>query len=272
MTQQLKIGHLYPDQMNIYGDRGNIVTLIQRCLWRGIDAMLQPIGVGAEVDWGALDIVFFGGGQDSGQALVAHDLVTRHGAALKQAIDGGLVLLAICGGYQLLGHYFLTHTGEKLPGIGALDVHTVGSTKRMIGNVVVEATGLRAQGSGVKGQNPKPWSPLTPEPRTPNPEPWKLVGFENHSGQTFLGANARPLGTVLVGNGNNGEDGTEGAVYQNTIGSYMHGSLLPKNPQLADELIRRAMQRRYGSDTLTALDDTLELRAQRVMIERVTGG
>ena len=264
---QLVIGHLYPDQMNIYGDRGNIVTLIQRCLWRGIDATVQPIGVGAEVDWGALDIVFFGGGQDSGQALIAADMVARHSAALKQAIDGGLVLLAICGGYQLLGHYFLTHTGEKLPGIGALDVHTVGSTRRMIGNVVVEAGGLGLE-AGNSARNPIDLKTQNSKLKTQNSI--KLVGFENHSGQTFLGPNARPLGTVLVGNGNNGEDGTEGAVYQNTIGSYMHGSLLPKNPQLADELIRRAMQRRYGSSTLAALDDTLELQAQQVMIERVT--
>lgn len=242
---QLRIGHLYPDQMNIYGDRGNILTLSQRCRWRGIEPQVVPIGVGDAVDWSSLDVLFFGGGQDSGQALIAQDLVRRLGASLKAAIEDGAVMLTICGGYQLLGDHFLTHTGEKLPGIGALDLRTVGGHKRLIGNIVVEA-------SLAEGQPPV-----------------RLVGFENHSGQTFLGQGVRPLGRVLAGFGNNGEDGTEGAVYKNTIGCYMHGSLLPKNPQLADDLICRALLRRYGSDDLEPIDDALELRAQRTMIERV---
>ncbi len=137
-SHQLRIAHLYPEQMNIYGDRGNILTLQQRCAWRGIDVELVRVGVGLDVDWGTVDIAFFGGGQDSGQALIAEDFVLRHGPALRAAIEDGLVMLTICGGYQLLGHYFLTHTGEKLPGIGALDVHTVGGTVRLIGNTVVE--------------------------------------------------------------------------------------------------------------------------------------
>src|SRR5262247_1070086 len=138
MTYRLRIAHLYPEQMNIYGDRGNILALSRRCAWRGIDVDLLPIGVGMEVDWAEIDVVFFGGGQDSGQALIAEDFVVRHGPALRAAIDAGLVLLSICGGYQLLGHYFLTYTGEKLPGVGALDVHTVGGDVRLIGNIVVE--------------------------------------------------------------------------------------------------------------------------------------
>src|SRR4029079_1656053 len=137
MSYRLRLAHLYPEQMDIYGDRGNILTLTPRCAWRGIAVDLLPVGVGADVDWGAVDIAFFGGGQDSGQALIAADFVQRQGPAIPAAIDDGLVLLAICGGYQLLGHYFLTHTGERLPGVGAIDVHTVGGDVRLIGNIVV---------------------------------------------------------------------------------------------------------------------------------------
>ena len=139
MSYHLRLGHLYPEQMNIYGDRGNILALRQRCAWRGIAVELLPVGVGAEVNWERVDLAFFGGGQDSGQLLIAEDLLLRKGPALRAAIDAGLVLLAICGGYQLLGHYFLTHTGERLAGLGALDLHTVAGHTRLIGNIVVEA-------------------------------------------------------------------------------------------------------------------------------------
>ncbi|MFO7170348.1 MAG: glutamine amidotransferase [Chloroflexota bacterium] len=248
MSYTLRLAHLYPDHMNIYGDRGNVLTLAERCRWRGIRLDVLAVQPGADVDWEAVDLAFFGGGQDSGQALIAEDFVERQGPALRAAIEGGLPLLAICGGYQLLGHYFLTHTGERLPGIGALDVHTVGGGRRLIGNIVVEAE-LGAGGT---------------------PSKVTLVGFENHSGRTYLGAGVRPLGRVLAGYGNNGEDGTEGAVYRNAIGCYMHGSLLPKNPQVADYLIGAALRRRFGPDAaLAPLDDTLELTAQRTMVERV---
>lgn len=250
--QQLQIAHLYPEQMNIYGDRGNILTLVQRCRWREIAVRVDAIKPGQVVDWAQYDLAFFGGGQDSGQSLIADDFVQRHGAALKSALEDGLVMLAICGGYQLLGHYFLTHTDEKLPGIGALDVHTVGGDKRLIGNIMVEPgelAGARAAGVAANGL---------------------LVGFENHSGRTYLGPAARPLGRVLRGYGNNGEDGTEGAVYRNTHGCYMHGSLLPKNPHFADHLLRLALERRYGSSAaLAPLDDALELHAHDVMVERL---
>lgn len=241
---QLAIGHLYPEQMNIYGDRGNILTLVQRCRWRGIDVQVDAIKPEQQVDWSRYDLVFFGGGQDSGQALIADDFVQRHRDSFKAALDDGLVMLAICGGYQLLGHYFLTHTGEKLPGIGALDVHTVGGTKRLIGNISIKWTATQA----------------LPEIRT-------LVGFENHSGRTYLGRGVQPLGKVLHGFGNNGEDQTEGAVYRNTHGCYMHGSLLPKNPHFADHLLALALERRYGSTAaLTPLDDRLEKRAHAAMV------
>jgi CobQ-like glutamine amidotransferase family enzyme len=243
----LTLAHLYPEQMNIYGDRGNIITLAQRCAWRGIALRVLPVGPGDSVDWMQVDLAFFGGGQDSSQALIAEDFVGRQAAPLRPAIEDGLVLLTICGGYQLLGHYFLTHAGEKLPGAGLLDLHTVGGTKRMIGNSVVE------------------WSPPTNVQLKTH-----LVGFENHSGRTYLGEGVESLGRVLVGGGNNGEDGTAGAVYRNTYGCYLHGSLLPKNPQLADHLIGLALRRRYGAGAaLAPLDDGLELRAQRGMLARL---
>jgi len=262
MSYRLRLAQLYPDQMNIYGDRGNILTLARRCAWRGIALEVVPVGVGAELDWASADMAFFGGGQDSGQALIAADFVQRQGPVLRAAIDGGLVLLAICGGYQLLGHYFLTHTGERLPGIGAIDVHTVGGHQRLVGNIVVEAS-LEPPRHG----DAETRSDNRPESSVPKV---RLVGFENHSGRTYLGAGVRPLGRVLAGYGNNGEDGTEGAVYHNTFGCYMHGSLLPKNPQFADYLIGLALARRYGlAATLAPLDDRLELAAQRGMVERL---
>ncbi|MEI7644216.1 MAG: glutamine amidotransferase [Chloroflexales bacterium] len=245
----MKLAHLYPASMNIYGDRGNVIALRQRCRWRGIDLEVTPIEPGDAVDWASFDLAFFGGGQDSGQALIARDLLERQGPGLRAAIDDGLVLLAICGGYQLLGHYFLTHSGERLPGLGALDVHTVGGSRRLIGNSVVEAdlaTNINA------------------------PATVRLVGFENHSGRTYHGPGVRSLGRILVGHGDNGEDGWGGAIYRNTIGCYLHGSLLPKNPQLTDYLIRLAMRRRYGPDTdIAPLDAALELRAQETMTSRL---
>ena len=243
---RLRIAHLYPDQMNIYGDRGNILTLQQRARWRGIEATVDGIQPGKAVDWEHYDLAFFGGGQDSGQALIAEDFVRVQAEGLRAAIEAGLVMLAICGGYQLLGHFFLTHAGQKLPGIGALDVHTVGGDRRLIGNIVVD------------------WQ------TTGADSPARLVGFENHSGRTYLGTGVHPLGHVVRGFGNNGEDGTEGAVYRSVHGCYMHGSILPKNPHLADHLVESALRRRYGPEVVLApLDDQLELTAHRVMVERV---
>jgi hypothetical protein len=260
--------------MNIYGDRGNIITLVKRCQWRGITLHVRPIMPGAEVDWGEFDLAFFGGGQDSGQTLIASDLLHRQGTGLTRAIENGLVMLAICGGYQLLGHYFLTHTGERLPGVGVLDIHTVGGKKRMIGNIVITVThGARNE----PGQEPPATS--TNKPCQTNAKPTEdsrlqpgtcLVGFENHSGRTYHGKNVSPLGQVVVGYGDNGEDKRAGAVYRNTIGCYLHGSLLPKNPHLADHLIVLALQRRFGTSvTLPMLDNALEVQAHRTMVERL---
>jgi CobQ-like glutamine amidotransferase family enzyme len=245
---QVRIAHLYPLQMNIYGDRGNIFALVQRCRWRGIAVQVDALDVGQEVDLLAYDIAFFGGGQDSNQALVADDFRQVKGPALRHAVETGLAVLAICGGYQLMGHSFRTHTGEEMPGVGIFDAWTVAGEKRLIGNVVVE------------------WgdAPEEAPART-------LVGFENHSGRTYLGTGCRPLGRVRVGFGNNAEDRTEGAVYRNAHGCYLHGSLLPKNPHLADHLIGAALCRRYGAEAqLTPLDDGLEWAAHRAMVERLT--
>src|SRR6266487_1806778 len=174
MSYQLRIAHLYPEQMNIYGDRGNILALAQRCAWRGIGVELLPVGVGMQVDWAQVDLAFFGGGRDSGQALIAEDFVVRHGPALRAAIDDGLVLLAICGGYQLLGHYFTTHTGDKLRGIGALDLHTVGGGVRLIGNIVVEAD----LGSETKDERRKTNDRAPPSFVLRPSSSVRLVGFE----------------------------------------------------------------------------------------------
>lgn len=256
-TQALTLAHLYPEQMNIYGDRGNIIALERRCAWRGIELRVIPIGLGDVIDWSACDLAFFGGGQDSGQALIADDFLRRHSEPLARAIEDGLVMLAICGGYQLLGHYFLTHAGEQLPGVGVLDIHTVGGSKRLIGNIVVEVNwALESL------EQPATLSSVQPAIR--------LVGFENHSGRTYHGPRVRSLGRVLAGYGDNGEDSVGGAVYRNTIGCYLHGALLPKNLQLADHLLLAALRRRYGNGaTFAPLDDTLELQAQQIMTRRL---
>jgi lipid II isoglutaminyl synthase (glutamine-hydrolysing) len=227
--------------LNIYGDRGNIITLAQRAAWRGIDVEVINMGVGEPVDKDHVDIMFVGGGQDKEQLIVCDDFKGVKGKSIKEAVEDGVVLLSICGGYQLLGHFFKTGTGETLPGISLFDAWTVAGKRRFIGNVLVE--------SNLGGQT-----------RT-------LVGFENHSGRTFLGKETAPLGRAVVGFGNNGDDGTEGAVYKNAFGCYLHGSLLPKNPWFADHLILSALRRRYGDSVeLEPLDDKLENMAHQSVI------
>jgi CobQ-like glutamine amidotransferase family enzyme len=233
------IGWLYPDLMNIYGDRGNVLTLSQRARWRGLEARVLDLGKGVVRGMEEVDVFFFGGGQDREQELVYDDLLETKAVLLAQAVHDGAAVLAVCGGYQLLGHYYQTASGERLPGIGLVDVRTEAGTRRSIGDVVVQA-------------NPA----LGLSPPT-------LVGFENHSGRTFLGGGLRPLGRVLQGGGNNGGDGTEGLAEGNVFGSYLHGSLLPKNPHFADLIIERALRRR-----LEPLDDALELAAHRRIVER----
>jgi lipid II isoglutaminyl synthase (glutamine-hydrolysing) len=241
---ELRLAHLYPELMSTYGDRGNVLTLQRRAAWRGIDVQVRAIGVGEPIDPEAHDLYFFGGGQDREQELVAADLVACKADGLRAAVERGAVVLAICGGYQLLGREFRTGGGAVLPGIGVLDAWTEAGARRHIGNAVV-----RCDWAG------------------PNR---LLVGFENHSGKTYLGSGCQPLGRSEVGAGNNGEDGTEGARCHDVYACYLHGSLLPKNPWFADHLLQRALRRRYGPDlTLSALDDRLELAAQHSVLERV---
>jgi len=239
----LRICHLYPELMNIYGDRGNVIALARRCAWRDIEVIVHSLSLGERLDPDLYDLYFIGGGQDREQILVCEDLSSEKGEALRRAVEEGAALLSICGGYQLLGNSFLTCTGEDLPGIGLFDVRTVGGETRFIGNVAVACDLEGAEGV--------------------------LVGFENHSGRTRLGPSCRPLGRVIKGYGNNGEDGWEGCVHRNAIGTYLHGSLLPKNPRLADWLLLQALRRRYDLESLPRLDDRLETSAHRAALDLV---
>jgi CobQ-like glutamine amidotransferase family enzyme len=226
---ELRIAYLYPDHLNIYGDRGNILTLYQRCRWRGIETQIRTVTLGEAIDPDWADFYFAGGGQDAQQVQVCDDLHRVKASALRQAVANQAVFLAICGGYQLLGHYYKPHDGDELRGLSLIDAYTVAGQTRFIGNVSIE-----------------------------RPNGVKVVGFENHSGRTYLGEGVEPLGKVLKGYGNNGEDGMEGAVAGNVYGTYLHGSLLPKNPSLADELICKALSRRYGDVLLEPLADAVE--------------
>jgi CobQ-like glutamine amidotransferase family enzyme len=230
---ELRVLSLYPEQMNIYADRGNILFLQRRCEWRGIEFSHSGAGPGEPVDPGAADLFYVGGGQDRDQRMVAQDMVSSKRDALAAAVEDGAGLLAVCGGYQLLGHSYQLGE-EKLPGLGLADLETVREPgPRLIGNVAIEVD----LGSGAR----------------------LLAGFENHGGRTHLGDTAAPLGRVVEGHGNNGSDGSEGVRRANLIGTYLHGPLLPKNAWLADHLITTALERRYGTKVeLEPLDDALE--------------
>jgi hypothetical protein len=233
----LRLAHLYPDVMNIYGDRGNVIALRFRCERRGIALAVDEIGVGDAFDPAAYDLLLIGGGQDREQRRIEADLVSK-GPALKQAVDDGLAVLAVCGGFQLFGHRYVDSDGGEIQGIGVFDMetrHPGPRADRCIGDVVLS----------------------TPE--------GEVVGFENHGGRTYLAPGQEPFGRVTHGFGNNAHDATEGARYRNAIGTYLHGSLLPKNPAIADELILSALRRKYGQEvTLPPLDDFRETAAHRV--------
>ncbi len=240
---ELCICHLYPDLLNLYGDRGNITTLVRRAQWRGIGARVIEARLDDAIDPDASDLYFIGGGEDRQQRLAGPDLGSAKGAALREAAASGAAVLGVCGGYQLLGHYYRPAEGADLQGLGMLDLHTIHpgpSARRLIGNIVI-----RDASTGVR-----------------------LVGFENHGGRTHLGPRARPLGTVESGFGNNGEDRTEGAVSGSVYGTYLHGPLLPKNPWLADHLIGVALRRRYGEVILDPLADVEEHRAADAAAQR----
>lgn len=251
----LKLGHLYPDQLNLYGDRGNILALRRRCQQRGIELRVVSLGIGDALAPDEYDLLFIGGGQDREQAPVARDLYEVKGIGLWAAIEDDMPVLAVCGGYQLLAHYYRPAQGPDMRGLGVFDAWTIHKgprAARCVGDIAIT------------------WNGGT------------LVGFENHGGRTYLGT-AQPLGTVLKGYGNNAEDRSEGAIYRNAYGTYMHGSLLPKNPHFTDHLITLALQRTYGlqeplpqvestSDSAVSLfpiDDRLEWEAHAALLERM---
>lgn len=237
---ELNICHLYPDLMNVYGDLGNILILKYRAESRGIIVNVSNITIGDPLDPSKYDIIFFGGGQDYEQSIVSSDLMDNKKEPMRDFIENGKVLLAICGGYQLLGKYYTTPLGEKLDGLDILPIYTEPGNVRFIGNTIIEDQLLGN----------------------------KYVGFENHSGRTYIG-DLKPLGKVIVGFGNNGEDGFEGCVYKNTYCTYFHGSFLSKNPDMADILIKKALELKYKEVTLEKLDDEFELKAREFILKKI---
>lgn len=236
MSRQINIVHLYASEMNIYGDNGNILVLQKRLEWRGYRVKVHNIGVGDKIPSNT-DIIFGGGGQDSGQSKIAGDLSTRKNQ-LTSMRDNGVVMLMICGMYQLFGHYFQTNDNQKIPGLGILDVHTIAGQERIIGNIISKTD----------------WG--------------SAIGYENHSGRTYLGDSVNQLGVASPGQGNNGEDGTEGAVQQNVFGSYLHGPMLAKSPKFADELIARSLNNLGISTKLQPLDDLITEQAIKIAKKR----
>jgi CobQ-like glutamine amidotransferase family enzyme len=235
--QVINLLHLYPRDMNIYGDWGNVLTLKRRLEWHGYQARIASYNPGDTFPKNA-DLVVGGGGQDSGQDTIQKDLLII-GPSLRQLADNGVPMLMICGMYQLFGKFFKTQDGHIIKGIGLLNIETYAGTERLIGNIIIE-----------------------------NPEFGQVIGYENHSGQTFLSHGVLPFGSVTKGAGNNGQDGTEGARYKNVIGSYCHGSLLPKNPAVADFLIEKAVLRKYGEFSPSVVDDQFANEARAVAAKR----
>jgi CobQ-like glutamine amidotransferase family enzyme len=238
----LKVVHLFPELLNLYGDSGNILVLRSRMAWRGIEPVVEEVRFGETPSFADADIAFIGGGSDREQRIVCESLLAQR-AELASFVEDGGALLAVCGGYQLLGSEYAMGD-EAVQGLSLVDLYTDHGDPRLIGNIVVE-------------------SPISPQP---------IVGYENHAGRTHLGEGVTPLGRVLYGHGNDGETGQEGCLYKNVVGTYVHGPLLPKNPGVADWLIARALERRYGTSELEPLDDAVELEANRVMYERLMSG
>lgn len=236
---ELNICHLYPDLLNVYGDVGNILILKSRAEARGITVNIINTSLNDKFNSADIDIVFFGGGQDYEQSIVSDDLKNNKKEDISNYIENGKVFLAICGGYQLLGKYYRAPSGEKLDGLGILDIYTEAGEKRFIGNTVIKNEEFNET----------------------------YVGFENHSGRTYIN-DLQPLGKCIEGYGNNGEDKQEGCIYKNTFCTYFHGSLLSKNPELADRLLKIALETKYKDFSLDKLDDTFELMAKKRIIKR----
>jgi lipid II isoglutaminyl synthase (glutamine-hydrolysing) len=240
---EIRVGHLYPEYLNIYADRGNIAVLASRAAWRDIAFRVEPISVGDKLRPGAHDLLYIGGGQDREQALIAPDLAAR-GGAIREAVDGGAAVLAVCGGYQLLGRFYRDLGGAELPGAGLFPLQTVAGERRMIGDCLLECE-------------------LEPGERH------TLAGFENHAGITVLDEGAQPLGRVIAGFGNDGQSGFEGCRVGTAVGTYLHGPLLPRNPWLADWLLTRALAHRLDeAPELEELPADLEEEAHEVSAAR----
>ncbi len=236
----ITIAHLFPELLNLYGDGGNVIALRRRCEWRGIPVEVNEAGMNDDIDFSHADIVFIGGGADREQ-LIAKDAIARRKQELSAYVADGGVLLAVCGGYQFLGHHY-TMGDTVVEGLGIVDMETVRGESRLIGNAAIQTDIADVA----------------------------VIGFENHGGRTTLGAGVKPFGRVLGSTrGNNGEDGFEGVHQGNLIGTYLHGPLLPKNPAIADHLIARALERRGDAADLAPLDDTVEMEANRVMAKRL---
>lgn len=242
---KLRICHLYPEVLNLYGDRGNIVCLKRRLQWRGIGCEVETAGIGEKKSLASYDFFFIGGGQDFDQELLLEDLRAAKGGEIRAALEDGKPFLCICGGYQMMGQYYETADKKRCEFLGAIDFHTIGGKKRMIGNYAFSL------GEGSGGST--------------------VVGFENHSGRTYLGAGVQPLGRVRRGYGNNGKDRTEGVRYRNAFCTYSHGPVLPKNPAFADVLLETALREKYGSCSLEPLADTEEERAHDRVLKRCMG-
>ena len=236
--RKITIGHLYPDLLNLYGDRGNIACMMQRCIWRGIEAETKEFNLGDKIDFSEVDIVLLGGGSDREQELVCGFLKDIKDDFKAYVEDGGVVL-AVCGGYQLLGKYYKTNK-KTIEGLSILDITTEWQPERLIRNIVLN-------------------SPLFEQP---------VVGFENHGGRTYIGDHT-PFGKVFYGLGNTGKSGYEGVIYKNVIATYLHGPLLPKNPQVCDYLLEKALQRKYGEEVkLEPLKDETEKKANSYIADR----
>lgn len=236
MTKPIKIVHIYPKEMNIYGDNGNILVLLKRLSWRGINDAIVNVGVGDNIPTDS-DIIIGGGGQDAGQTIIADDLKTKLNT-LKSMANNGVPMLMICGMYQMFGHYFMTQQEEKLPGIALLDIYTVAQKGRLIGNISTDTK----------------WG--------------KVIGYENHSGRTYLNANTKAFGYSKKGQGNNGKDHTEGAVYKNVFGTYLHGPILAKSVEFTDYLLRLAICNAGLNIELESLDNDLEFQTAKVAQNR----
>lgn len=255
MNYRLKIAWLYPDLMSTYGDRGNVIVLQKRCQWRGIEAEIIPITL--ETQNSALlnsDLIFMGGAQDRQQKLAGDDFLLRKGPVVKKMVENNVPALFVCAAYQFVGNYYLPYQGEKIMGAGIFDLYTKhpgNQAKRLIGNVSAKVISDELI---VNSKEKK----------------YCIIGFENHGGRTYLGDKMKPLARIIKGNGNNGNDGYEGAVYKNSIGSYFHGPLLPKNPLIADWLIQKAIEKKYGKKiVLESLDDSLADNARNAIMKRL---